>query len=359
MNKLAFMMMFRYSARHRQPLLKVAKARNLPGHLGALTCNFTVRPYHGGLCCSAKGPNRCLCGAPTFSGVDMKRILLLVLTNVLVVVVLGIVASLLGVNRYLTSNGLDLGLLLGYALVIGFGGAFISLLISKPMAKWSSGVQVIAQPQTADEAWIVETVRKFADKAGIGMPEVGIFEGEPNAFATGAFKDSALVAVSTGLLAGMTREEVEAVIGHEVAHIANGDMVTMTLIQGVMNTFVVFLSRVIGYAVDSFLRKNDEQNSGPGMAYYITTIALDIVLGFAAAMVVAWFSRQREFRADAGAAQLMGRKQPMVNALARLGGMTPGELPKSVAAFGIAGGIGQLFSTHPPIEARIAALQNA
>ena len=289
----------------------------------------------------------------------MKRILLLVLTNVLVVVVLGIVASLLGVNRYLTSNGLNLGLLLGYALVIGFGGAFISLLISKPMAKWSSGVQVIAQPQNADEAWIVETVRKFADKAGIGMPEVGIFEGEPNAFATGAFKDSALVAVSTGLLAGMTREEVEAVIGHEVAHIANGDMVTMTLIQGVMNTFVVFLSRVIAYAVDSFLRKNDEQNSGPGMAYYITTIALDIVLGFAAAMVVAWFSRQREFRADAGAAQLMGRKQPMVNALARLGGMTPGELPKSVAAFGIAGGIGQLFSTHPPIEARIAALQNA
>ncbi len=289
----------------------------------------------------------------------MKRILLLVLTNVLVVVVLGIVASLLGVNRYLTSNGLNLGLLLGYALVIGFGGAFISLLISKPMAKWSSGVQVIEQPQNADETWIVETVRRFSEQAGIGMPEVGIFEGEPNAFATGAFKDSALVAVSTGLLAGMTREEVEAVIGHEVAHIANGDMVTMTLIQGVMNTFVVFLSRVIGYAVDSFLRKNDEQSSGPGMGYYITTIVLDIVLGFAAAMVVAWFSRQREFRADAGAAQLMGRKQPMVNALARLGGMTPGELPKSVAAFGIAGGIGQWFSTHPPIEARIAALQSA
>ena len=289
----------------------------------------------------------------------MKRILLLVLTNVLVVVVLGIVASLLGVNRFLTSNGLNLGLLLGYALVIGFGGAFISLLISKPMAKWSSGVQIIEQPQNADEAWIVDTVRKFSDKAGIGMPQVGIFDGEPNAFATGAFKDSALVAVSTGLLAGMTREEVEAVIGHEVAHIANGDMVTMTLIQGVMNTFVVFLSRVVAYAVDSFLRKNDEQNSGPGMAYFITSFLLDIVLGFAASMVVAWFSRQREFRADAGAAQLMGRKQPMVNALARLGGMTPGELPKSVAAFGIAGGIGQLFSTHPPIEERIAALQNA
>jgi len=290
----------------------------------------------------------------------MKRILLFVLTNVLVVAVLGIVASLLGVNKFLTSNGLNLGALLGFALIMGFGGAIISLLISKPMAKWTSGVQVIEQPQNADEAWIVDTVRQFADKAGIGMPEVGIFEGEPNAFATGAFKNSALVAVSTGLLRGMTRDEIEAVIGHEVAHIANGDMVTMTLIQGVMNTFVVFISRVVGYAVDSFLRKGDDrESSGPGIGYYVTTIVLDIVLGFAAAMVVAWFSRQREFRADAGAAQLMGRKQPMMNALARLGGMTPGELPKSVAAMGIAGGIGQLFSTHPPIEERIAALQNA
>ncbi|TXH89916.1 MAG: protease HtpX [Rhodoferax sp.] len=290
----------------------------------------------------------------------MKRIVLFVLTNLAVVVVLGVVASLLGVNRFLTANGLNLGALLGFALVMGFGGAIISLLISKPMAKWTSGVRVIEQPQNMDEAWIVETVRKFADKAGIGMPEVGIFEGEPNAFATGAFKNSALVAVSTGLLRGMTREEIEAVIGHEVAHIANGDMVTMTLIQGVMNTFVVFLSRVIGYAVDSFLRRGDDrESSGPGIGYYVTTIVLDIVLGFVAAIIVAWFSRQREFRADAGAAQLMGRKQPMVNALARLGGMTPGELPKSVAAMGIAGGIGQLFSTHPPIEERIAALQNA
>jgi heat shock protein HtpX len=289
----------------------------------------------------------------------MKRIVLLVLTNLLVVVVLGVVASLLGVNQYLTGSGLNLGLLLGYALVIGFGGAFISLLISKPLSKWSSGVQLIEQPQNADEAWIVQTVQRLAQQAGIGMPEVGIFEGEPNAFATGAFRDSALVAVSTGLLQGMTRDEVEAVLGHEVAHIANGDMVTMTLIQGVMNTFVVFLSRVIGYAVDSFLRKNDEERSGPGIGYYVTTIVLDIVLGFAAAMVVAWFSRQREFRADAGAAQLMGNRQPMINALARLGGMTPGELPKSVAAFGIAGGIGQLFSTHPPIEERIAALRDA
>ena len=289
----------------------------------------------------------------------MKRILLFVLTNVAVVAVLGIVASLLGVNRYLTANGLNLGALLGFALIMGFGGAIISLLMSKTMAKMSTGAQVITQPRNADEAWIVDTVRKFADKAGIGMPEVAIYDGAPNAFATGAFKNSALVAVSTGLLQSMTREEVEAVIGHEVAHVANGDMVTMTLIQGVMNTFVVFLSRVIGYAVDSFLNKNNENRSGPGIGYMITTVVLDIVLGFVAAMIVAWFSRQREFRADAGAAQLMGRRQPMINALARLGGMHPGELPKSVAAMGIAGGIGKLFSTHPPIEERIAALQNA
>jgi heat shock protein HtpX len=294
-----------------------------------------------------------------FQEETMKRILLFVLTNVMVVAVLGIVASLLGVNRYLTSNGLNLGALLGFALVMGFGGAIISLLISKPMAKWSSSVRVINQPSNADEAWIVDTVRKLADRAGIGMPEVGIFEGAPNAFATGAFKNSALVAVSTGLLQGMTHEEIEAVIGHEIAHVANGDMVTMTLIQGVMNTFVVFLSRVIGYAVDSFLRKGDDRDTGPGIGYYISTIVLDIVLGFAAAIVVAWFSRHREFRADAGSAQLLGRKQPMINALARLGGLPAGELPKSVAAFGITGGIGQLFSSHPPLEERIAALQNA
>ena len=289
----------------------------------------------------------------------MKRIALFLLTNVAVVVVLGIVASLLGVNRYLTANGLNLGALLGFAFIMGFGGAIISLLMSKPIAKMSMGVTIINTPRNGEEAWIVETVRAFSEKAGIQMPEVGIYEGEPNAFATGAFKNSALVAVSTGLLQGMTREEVEAVIGHEVAHVANGDMVTMALIQGVMNTFVVFLSRVIGYAVDSFLRRNDENSSGPGIGYMITTIVLDILLGFVAAIIVAWFSRQREFRADAGAAQLMGRKQPMINALARLGGMHPAELPKSMAAMGIAGGIGQLFSTHPPIEQRIAALQNA
>ncbi len=288
----------------------------------------------------------------------MKRIFLFVLTNLAVVVVLGIVASLLGVNRFLTSNGLNLGQLLVFSALMGFGGAIISLLISKPVAKWSAGVKVIEGTEGADEAWIVGTVRKFADQAGIGMPEVGVFEGEPNAFATGAFKNNALVAVSTGLLQGMTRDEVEAVIGHEVAHIANGDMVTMALIQGVMNTFVVFLSRVVGYLVDSFLSRG-EQRSGPGIGYYVTTIVLDILLGFVAAIIVAWFSRRREFRADAGAANLMGRKQPMINALARLGGMVPGELPKGLQTAGITAGVGKLFSTHPPIEERIAALQSA
>jgi len=287
----------------------------------------------------------------------MKRILLFVLTNVAVMAVLMVTTRLLGVDRFLTANGLNMTALAGFSLVMGFGGAIISLLMSKTMAKMSTGAQVITQPRNADEAWIVDTVRKFADKAGIGMPEVAIYDGAPNAFATGAFKNSALVAVSTGLLQSMTREEVEAVIGHEVAHVANGDMVTMTLIQGVMNTFVVFLSRVVGYAVDSFLRKGDSENSGPGMGYYITTIVLDILLGFVAAIIVAWFSRQREFRADAGAAQLMGRKQPMINALARLGGLTPGELPKTMAAMGITGGLGKLFSTHPPMEERIEALQ--
>jgi len=287
----------------------------------------------------------------------MKRILLFVLTNVAVMAVLLITTRILGVDRFLTANGLNMTALAGFSLVIGFGGAIISLLISKPMAKFSTKARVINQPQTADEAWIVQTVQTFATKAGIGMPEVAIYDGAPNAFATGAFKNSALVAVSTGLLQSMTKEEVEAVIGHEVAHVANGDMVTMTLVQGVMNTFVVFLSRVIGYAVDSFLRKGDSNSSGPGIGYFVTTIVMDIVLGFLAAIIVAWFSRQREFRADAGAAQLMGRKQPMINALARLGGLTPGELPKTMQAMGITGNLGKWFSTHPPMEERIEALQ--
>jgi heat shock protein HtpX len=290
----------------------------------------------------------------------MKRILLFVLTNVAVMAVLGVTASLLGVNRYMSSAGLNIGQLMGFSLIMGFGGAIISLLMSKPIAKWSSGVRVINNPANADEAWIVETVKRLADKAGIGMPEVGIFEGAPNAFATGAFKNSALVAVSTGLLQSMRRDEVETVIGHEIAHIANGDMVTMTLIQGVMNTFVVFLSRVIGYFVDKVILKNN--NDGPGIGYMITTIVLDILLGFAAALIVSWFSRQREFRADSGAASLLGQRQSMINALKRLGGQETGELPKAMAAMGIAGkpsGFAALFSTHPPLEVRIAALEQA
>jgi heat shock protein HtpX len=288
----------------------------------------------------------------------MKRILLFVITNVAVVVVLGIAASLLGVNRFLTANGLNLGMLLGFAALMGFGGAIISLLMSKPLAKWSTRAQIINDSADPTHRWIVGTVEGFAKKAGIGMPEVAIYDGEPNAFATGAFKNSALVAVSTGLLHSMSRDEVEAVIGHEVAHVANGDMVTMTLIQGVMNTFVVFLSRVIGYFVDKVILRNT--NDGPGIGYYVTTIVLDIVLGVLAAVIVAWFSRQREYRADRGAADLMGRKQPMINALARLGGLDPGQLPQSVAAMGISSrpsGLMALFSSHPPIEDRIRALQ--
>lgn len=290
----------------------------------------------------------------------MKRIVLFVITNIAVMVVLGIAASLLGVNRYLTANGLNLGMLLGFAAVMGFGGAIISLLMSKPMAKWSTGAQIINNSSDPTHRWIVGTVEGFAKKAGIGMPDVAIYDGEPNAFATGAFKNSALVAVSTGLLHSMSRDEVEAVIGHEVAHVANGDMVTMTLIQGVMNTFVVFLSRVIGYFVDKVLLKNDRD--GVGIGYYVTTIVLDIVLGVLAAVIVAWFSRQREFRADRGAAELMGRKQPMINALARLGGLDPGQLPQTVATMGISSrpsGLMALFSSHPPIEDRIRALQQS
>ena len=290
----------------------------------------------------------------------MKRILLFVFTNLAVMLVLGIAASVLGVNRFLTANGLNLGMLLAFAALMGFGGAIISLLISKPVAKWSTGAKVINDSTDPTHRWIVSTVQNFSQKAGIGMPEVAIYDATPNAFATGAFKNSALVAVSTGLLQTMSRDEVEAVIGHEVAHIANGDMVTMTLIQGVMNTFVVFISRVVGYFVDKVVLRNT--NDGPGIGYYVTTIVMDIVLGVLAAVIVAWFSRQREYRADAGAAALMGRKQPMINALARLGGMEPGELPKAVANMGInskPSGLMALFSSHPPIEDRIRVLQQS
>ena len=290
----------------------------------------------------------------------MKRIALFLLTNLGVMLVLGLAVNLLGLNQFLTANGLSLTSLLGFALVMGFGGAFISLLISKPIAKWTTQLQVINGSPDPTHAWLVGTVERFAKQAGVKTPEVGIYPGPPNAFATGAFKNSALVAVSTGLLESMTRDEVEAVIGHEVAHVANGDMVTMALIQGVMNTFVVFLSRVIGYIVDKVVLRN--QNQGPGMGYYITTIVMDILLGVVAALIVAWFSRQREFRADAGAARLIGRKQPMIDALARLGGLDPGEMPKAMKSMGISArpsGLMALFSSHPPMAQRIERLKQA
>lgn len=288
----------------------------------------------------------------------MMRIVLFIATNVAVMLVLGVVSTVFGLNSYLTPYGLNYKTLMVFSLVIGFTGAIISLLLSKIMAKWSMGLTMISEPKDEVERWIVQTVQRLADKANIGMPDVGIYEGAPNAFATGAFKNSALVAVSTGLLQSMEREEVEAVLAHEVAHIVNGDMVTMTLIQGVMNTFVVFLSRVIGFAIDSFLNRGEERRGGFGMGYFITRIVLEIFLGFLASMVVAWFSRKREFRADAGAAKLMGRRQPMINALRRLGGVESGELPKSMQAMGISSSsIGRLFSTHPPIEDRINYLQ--
>ena len=288
----------------------------------------------------------------------MKRIVLFLATNLAVMLVLSVVLNLLGANRFLAAEGLNVGMLLVFSLVVGFTGSIISLLASKAMAKWSTGARVIENPATADEQWLVSTVRRFSEKAGIGMPEVAVYEGPPNAFATGAFKNSSLVAVSTGLLQSMSREEVEAVIGHEVAHVANGDMVTLTLIQGVVNTFVVFLARVVGYVVDRAVFKT-ERGIGPG--YYITVIICEIVFAILASVIVAWFSRQREFRADAGSAHLMGNARPMIGALRRLGGLEPGALPQSFQAHGIAEGRSKflgLFSSHPPIAERIAALES-
>jgi len=287
----------------------------------------------------------------------MKRILLFVLTNLAVMVVMSITLSILGVNRWLAYNGLNLGALMVFSLVVGFTGAIISLLMSKTIAKFSTGLQLIETPRTADEQWLLGTVRRIAEKAGIGMPEVGIYEGAPNAFATGAFRDSSLVAVSTGLLESMTHDEIEAVLGHEVSHVANGDMVTLTLIQGVVNTFVVFLARVVGYFVDRQLFRT-ERGTGPG--YYITVMVCEILFGIAASIIVAWFSRQREFRADAGSSALLGSPRPMIGALRRLGGLESGDLPQALQAFGIAEGGNRfmaLFASHPPIEQRIAALE--
>ena len=286
----------------------------------------------------------------------VKRIFLFLATNLAVIVLLSIVLNVLGVNRYLTANGLNVEMLLVFSLIVGFAGSIFSLLISKWVAKWSTGARVIDEPQGAHERWLVDTVRMLAQKAGIGMPEVAVYEGEPNAFATGAFRDSALVAVSTGLLNSMNREETEAVLGHEISHVANGDMVTLTLIQGVVNTFVVFFARVVGYIVDKTVFKT-ERGIGPG--FYITVIVCEIVFGILASMIVMAFSRRREFRADAGSARLLGSPRPMIGALQRLGGLQAADLPKSVQAFGINGRPGwmSLFSSHPPIEDRIRALQ--
>ena len=289
----------------------------------------------------------------------MKRIALFLLTNLAVMLVLGVVASVLGVDRFLTQNGLNLTQLLAFSAIMGFGGSFISLLMSKWLAKRSTGAQVITQPRNSQEMWLMQTVERQARAAGIKMPEVAICDAaEPNAFATGASKNAALVAVSTGLLRAMTQDEVEAVLGHEIGHVANGDMVTLTLVQGVVNTFVIFLSRVIAYAVDSFLRRGSDSNSGPGFAYYGISMVMQIVLGIGASMIVAAFSRYREFRADQAGSQFAGKRK-MIAALQRLQTFqqAPSQLPKEMTAFGIREGLSGLFSSHPPLEKRIAALQ--
>jgi heat shock protein HtpX len=287
----------------------------------------------------------------------MKRVLLLLGTNIAVMLVLSIVASVFGLDQWLAQEGINYTSLLVMSAIFGFGGAFISLLLSKFMAKRMMGLHLIDGSEGTTEYWLVETVRKLAQKAGVGMPEVGIYEGPANAFATGAFRDSALVAVSTGLMQSMSKEEVEAVLGHEMAHVANGDMVTLTLIQGVLNTFVFFLARVVGFIVDKAVFRTER---GVGFGFYITVIVCQLLFGLVASAIVAWFSRHREFRADRGSADLLGTPRPMIAALGRLGQVQTGGLPDAVKAFGISSEskMAQLFATHPPIERRIAALQS-
>ena len=294
----------------------------------------------------------------------MLRIALFLATNIAIMVVLSIVFSLLGLEGILAENGTDLNLqaLLVMSAVIGFSGSFISLFISKWMAKRSMGVQIIdaQNPRNSTESWLMNTVQRQAQQANIGMPEVGVFNSpEPNAFATGASKNNALVAVSVGLLNNMSQDEVEAVLAHEVSHVANGDMVTMALIQGVVNTFVIFLSRLVGFFVDRVILKNER---GLGIGYFISSIVAQIVLGILASTIVMWFSRRREYRADAGAAQLAGRDK-MISALDRLSKQEPADLPAAMAAFGISGkqssGFRSLFLSHPPLEQRIEALKQS
>jgi len=290
----------------------------------------------------------------------VKRIFLFILTNLAVILILSVVLNLLGIDRVLDAQGIDLDLrnLLVFAAVFGFGGALISLAMSKWTAKRMTGAEVIVSPRNLDEAWLVQTVKRQAERAGIGMPEVALYEApDPNAFATGMRRNSALVAVSTGLLRSLNRDEVEAVLGHEISHVANGDMVTLTLIQGVVNTFVIFFSRVVGHFVDRVVFKTER---GHGPAFMITTIIAQVVFGILASIIVMWFSRQREFRADAGSAGLAGRDK-MIAALRRLQkSVQLPHLPDQMAAFGISGGRGsglrRLFMTHPPLEERIEAL---
>lgn len=291
----------------------------------------------------------------------MKRIALFVLTNLAVVFVLNITLTLTGVNRYLETNGINYSSLLLFSIIVGFTGSIISLFMSKKMAIISMGVHIIDHhtPANSHEAWLVDTVHQLADRAGIKHPDVGIYQGAPNAFATGAFKDEALVAVSTGLLQSMDKEEITAVLGHEISHITNGDMVTLTLIQGVVNTFVIFFARIVATFIDRRTSTHHDEHHQIGMGYYMTTMVCEMVFGVLASIIVAWFSRQREYRADAGAAQLLGSTQPMIKALARLGNLEPGELGKGMQAMGISEkmGIMALFATHPPLENRIRALQ--
>lgn len=293
----------------------------------------------------------------------LKRFGFLFLANLAVFLMLSIVLTVVqmvfGVNfGTMTGQSLNIGTLFVFSMVVGFTGSIISLLMSKSMAKMSMGLTMIDtnNPNPGLEAWLVDVIRRQCAKTDLPMPEVGIYQGEPNAFATGASQSSSLVAVSTGLLELMNREEVEAVIAHELSHVKNGDMVTQTLLQGVMNTFVVFASRLIGWVVDRVVLRNEEDRAGIG--YYVTSMVLDIVFGMLAGIVVAYFSRYREYHADAGAARIMGNERPMIGALQRLGGIEPNELPGAVKGFGISGGIGSLFATHPSIEDRIAALES-
>jgi heat shock protein HtpX len=292
----------------------------------------------------------------------MMRIALFLLTNLAVLVVASITLNLLGVGQYVTANGLDYGQLLAFCAVFGFVGSFISLFLSKTMAKMSTRTQIIKNPTTPEEKWLVETVQDLAKQAGIGMPEVGIFPAQQaNAFATGWNKNNALVAVSSGLLQRFRPEEARAVMAHEIGHVANGDMVTLTLIQGVVNTFVMFFARIVGYAVDSFLRRG-ENEGGVGIGYYIATFVAEIVFGLLASIIVAWFSRRREFRADEAGATFAS-KQGMIGALQRLKAEyeIPDQLPNQLTAFGINGhfrsGLAELMSSHPPLDKRIEALQ--